>query len=187
MPMTSWKYSFTFFLSFCNKEANRKGTHLLVTMQTYLNYKPVMIQVCKLTPSNILPFPPQSIALLSLSNHPFVLWSIPEQYLLMTMTFSDDSRADKLIIGLLSFPILLPHFYKTGILKKTPSTCTALTGSFSLPCEAEPPADWRKMMLTWTVVSCPYKSTLMSTLYQGKHCAANIIFMSKRFVADSAI
>lgn len=27
----------------------------------------------------------------------------------------------------------------------------------------------------------------MSTLYQGKHCAANNIFMSKRFVADSAI
>lgn len=84
-------------------------------MQRYLNYKPAMIQVCKLTPSNILPFPPQSIAFLSLSNHPFVLQSIPEQYLLMTVAFSDDSRADKLIIGLLSFPILLPHFYKAGI------------------------------------------------------------------------
>lgn len=74
-----------------------------------------MIQVCKLTLTNILPFPSQFIAFLSLSNHPFVLYSIPEQYLLMTLTFSDDSRADKLIIRLLSFPVLLPHFYKAGI------------------------------------------------------------------------
>lgn len=67
------KIQFHFSLSFCYKEANKKGTHLLFTMQKYLNYKPVMIQVCKLTPSNILPFPSQSIAFLSLSNHPFVL------------------------------------------------------------------------------------------------------------------
>lgn len=73
LPMASRKYSFTFPYHFVTKKQTKKGTHLLVTMQKYLNYKPVMIQVCKLTPSNILPFPPQSIAFLSLSNHPFVL------------------------------------------------------------------------------------------------------------------